>query len=340
MLQTFSPADWIENFRISHETFNYLCQQLRPVIEKLNTRLRCSLSVEKRVGVTLWYLATPMEFRSIEHLFGIARCTACVIVHDTCKAIVEVLMKLYIVFPEGERISDTVDGFLKTWGIPQCCGAVDGSHIPISAPVMNHTDYYNRKGFYSVVVQAVVDYRYRFMNVYTGWPGSVHDARVFAHSTLYNLGTSNKLSPNTTKVIEGTEVPLYIVGDSAYPLLTWLMKPFPHNSYLSQEQRQYNYRISRARIVVENCFGRLKARWHRLLKRLDADVDHIPNIITASCVLHNICEVHGETFMNSWMDDIPNSMEEPHSNPTADTTDTVLHDAKIIQSALVKHFSR
>lgn len=44
--------------------------------------------------------------------------------------------------------------------------------------------------------------------------------------------------------------------------------------------------------------------------------------------------------MNSWMDDIPNSMEEPHSNPTADTTDTVLHDAKIIQSALVKHFSR
>ena len=101
----FSSADWIENFRISHETFNYLCQRLRPVIKKLNTRLCCSLSVEKHVRVTLWYLATPMEFHSIGHLFGIAHCTACVIVHEMCKAIVEVLMKLYVVFAEGERVN-------------------------------------------------------------------------------------------------------------------------------------------------------------------------------------------------------------------------------------------
>ena len=119
---------------------------------------------------------------------------------------------------------------------------MDGFHISISAPVMNHTDYYNRKSFYSVVVQTVVDYRYRFMNVYTGWPGSVHDTQVFANFSLYKLGTNNKLLPYTRKVIEGTEVSLYIVGDSAYPLLTWLMKPFPHNSNLSQEQRRYNYR--------------------------------------------------------------------------------------------------
>ena len=340
MLQTFSAADWIENFRVSQETFTYLCQQLQPAIEKQNTQLRNSLSVEKRVGVTLWYLATPMEFRSIGHLFGIARCTACVIVHETCAAIVDVLLKLYIIFPERERVTDIVDGFLRTWGILQCSGAIDGSQIPISAPIMNHTDYYNRKGFYSVVVQAVVDYRYRFMNVYTGWPGSVHDARVFAHSSLYKLGTTNRLFPDTKQVIEGTEVPVYIVGDSAYPLLTWLMKPFPHNSNLSREQRRYNYHISRARIVVENCFGRLKARWRRLLKRMDVNVDHIPNIITACYVLHNICEVHGEVFVNTWMDDLPDNTEEPHSSATRETIDSVSHDAKTIQLALVKHFSK
>ena len=60
-------------------------------------------------------------------------------------------------FPQRERVTDIVDEFLKTWGIPQCCGAVDGSHMPISTPIMNHTDYYNGKGFYSMVVQAVVD---------------------------------------------------------------------------------------------------------------------------------------------------------------------------------------
>ena len=196
-----------------------------------------------------------MEFRSTGHLFGIARCTTCVIVHESCAAIVKVLLKLYIIFPKAERVTDTVDGFLKMWGIPQCCGAVDDSHIPISAPVMNHTDYYNRKGFYSAVVQY---YRYRFMNVYTGWPGSVHDAWVFAYSSLYTLGTNNKLLPDTRKVIKGTEVPLYIIGDSAYPLLTWLMKSFPHNNNLSREQRRYNYHISRARIVLKTALADLK----------------------------------------------------------------------------------
>ena len=201
-----------------------------------------------------------MEYRSIGHLFGVAHCTACIVVHETCAAITDVLLKSYINFPRGNVGDETVEGFQNTWGVPQCCGAIDGSHILISTPVMNHTDYYNRKGFYSVVVQAVVDYKYRFLDVYTGWPGSVHEAHVFAHSSLYNLGVDNKLLPNTRRVIKGIEVPLYLIGDSAYPLLTWLIKPFPHNESLSMEQRTYNYRICRACIVVENALGRLKAR--------------------------------------------------------------------------------
>ena len=49
---------------------------------------------------------------------------------------------------------------------------------------MNHTDYYNRKGWYSIIVQAIVDHNYLFCNVYGGWPGSVHDVRVLANSGL------------------------------------------------------------------------------------------------------------------------------------------------------------
>ena len=86
----FLSADWIENFRISHETSNYLCQQLRPVIEKQNTRLHCLLSVEKHCDSIV---------------LNIDLVPAYMIVHEMCKAIVEVLLKLYIIFPEGERIS-------------------------------------------------------------------------------------------------------------------------------------------------------------------------------------------------------------------------------------------
>lgn len=98
MLQTFSAADWIENFRMSQLTVNNLCQRLRSVIEKQSTRLRSPLSVEKHVAVTLWYLATPLEFRSNGHLFGIAHSTAyaVAVVHETCAAIVQVLLKSYI----------------------------------------------------------------------------------------------------------------------------------------------------------------------------------------------------------------------------------------------------
>ena len=156
--QTFTQSDWIENFRMSHQTFTYLCQQLAPVIEHQNTRMRKAIAVKQRVAVTLWCLATSVEYRTIGHLFGIARCTVCQIVHETCLAIVKVLLNKYISFPTGERLRKVTEGFEKSWGLPQCAGAVDGSHIPIAAPTTNHTDYYNRKGYYSIIIQALVDY--------------------------------------------------------------------------------------------------------------------------------------------------------------------------------------
>ena len=59
--------------------------------------------------------------------------------------------------------------------------------------------------------------------------------------------------------ISGKQVPVCLVGDSAYPISTWLMKPFSDNSTLSPQQKHFNYRLSRARAVVEMAFGRLKA---------------------------------------------------------------------------------
>ena len=66
-----------------------------------------------------------------------------------------------------------MSGFKEKLGIPQCAGSIDGSHIPITPPAMNHTDYYNRKGWYSVLLQAVVDHNYLFRDLCIGWPGSV-----------------------------------------------------------------------------------------------------------------------------------------------------------------------
>ena len=81
---------------MSHETFIYLCERLSPVVQKKDTTMRHVISVEQRVAITLWYLATPAEYRTVAHLFGVARCTVCKIVHETCDAIVTSLLSVYV----------------------------------------------------------------------------------------------------------------------------------------------------------------------------------------------------------------------------------------------------
>ena len=112
-----------------------------------------------------------------------------------------------------------------------------------------------------------MDHEYIFRDICIGWPGSVHDARVFTNSLIYKEITENRLlEKEGCCSILGKEIPV-----SAYPIQTWLMKPFSDNGSLSPQQKYFNYRLSHARIVVENAFGRLKARWRRLMKRNEND---------------------------------------------------------------------
>ena len=313
MLETFDTRDWVENFRMKRETFDYLCDKLRPSIIRQDTQFRTAISVEQRVAITVWCLATPCEYRTVAHLFGVARSTVCEIVQDTCRAIVRILLETYIRFPTGDALKRVIDGFEDKWGYPQCVGAIDGSHIPIAAPELNHTDYYNRKGWYSMLLQAVVDQDYLFRDICVGWAGSVHDARVFVNSLIYKRITEDGLlSDAQSRTLGGKEVPACIIGDSAYPINTWLMKPFADTSSLSPQQKHFNYRLSRARTVVEIAFARLKARWRRLLKRNDMHTEHIPTVISACCILHNLCEVHGESFNDVWLLE-----ESEYEQPTA-----------------------
>jgi len=106
-----------------------------------------AISVQQRVAIRLWCIAIPAKYRTISHLFGVAWSSVCKI---TCRAIVDVFLKEYIQFPTDRDLDQTVSLFKRKWGVPQCFGALDGCHIP---HVKITTDYCNRKGWYSMLIQ-------------------------------------------------------------------------------------------------------------------------------------------------------------------------------------------
>ena len=153
-------------------------------------------------------------------------------------------------------------------------------------------------------MQAVADCNYIFRDIVVGWPGSVHDARVLSNSHLYQLGNKDKLFVSSPEDILGTNVKPCIIGDPAYPLLPWLMKPYPQRPGISATQKNFNYRLSRARMTIENTFGRLKARFRRLLKQVDMTPRNVTLAVTCSCILHNVCELAHEEILEEWLEDV------------------------------------
>lgn len=117
---------------------------------------------------TLWRLSTNIVYRSISHLFSVGLFTACMITQETVSTNVRVLMSCFIQVPRGTDLRDIVNGFRDRWGFPQCAGAIDGTHVPIIAPHVNKADYYNRKGHYSVILQAVVDHKLQLWDINVG----------------------------------------------------------------------------------------------------------------------------------------------------------------------------
>ena len=97
-------------------------------------------------------------------------------------------------------------------------------------------------------------------------------------------------------------MPLVVLGDPAYPLLPWFMKPYIDNGNITAEEKNFNYRQSRARMVVENAFGRLKGRWRCLLKRMDFHISNVLFIVGSCVTLHNICEKFGNNCLEEWVE--------------------------------------
>ena len=185
----------------------------------------------------------------------------------------------FICWPKGDYLREVVEGF-KKYGFPNVIGSIDGSHIRVTSQSFCNENYINRKGFPSVVLQSVCDHKYKFTNCYTGWPGSVQDARVYSNSQLFqSLKDDPSLLPRDT----------HLIGDAAYPLSRFLLVPFKDTGFLTDIQKNYNFVHSSTRCTIERAFALLKNKFPRMRQLDVSNMDNVCMQIIAICCVHNFC---------------------------------------------------
>lgn len=179
-------------------------------------------------------------------------------------------------------------GFNDQWNFPNCLGAVDGKHVAIKKPPHTGSHYYNYKKFFSIVMMAVVNCNYEFIMVDVGINGRISDGGVLAHTAFGKALSDKSLQipkpaslPNSERI-----VPFVFVGDDAFALTENFMKPYSQTG-LTVSKRIFNYRLSRARRVVENAFGILVSKFGVFQRPIALSPEKSQIIVLACCYLHN-----------------------------------------------------
>jgi len=190
--------------------------------------------------------------------------------------------------------------FKNQWNFDNCLGAMDGKHIVISKPPNSGSYYYNYKGTFSVVLFGIVNANYEFIYVNSGTNGRVSDGGILRHTDFFRKLENNELQIPSHRCPPQVDykLPYVFLGDAAFPLMENLMKPYSTHCS-GHDEHIFNYRLSRARRVVENVFGILASRFRIFLQPINIDVKHVDAVVMASCVLHNYLRRNSSTHYTS-----------------------------------------
>ena len=283
---------------MSVSTFEYLCTTLAPDLGRQDTRLRLAIPVQVKVAVSIARLATGNSMQCIVDLYKIGLSSSQLAVIQFIRAIKKNLLRKFINWPSASPMEKYAQEFQDLHQIPYVVGAVDGSHIPIVAPRLHAPDYYNRKGFYSILLQGVVSAKCLFWDFDIGWAGSLHDANLWSRTAIGQYCEAGKLSPYT------------LVGDAAYPCRPWMLAYFKgHKDGLTREEYHWNFVQSSTRMCVERAFGMLKGRWRILSKRVDVNLKNMSDLVSTCLVLYNMCIIFGDTFWKEeWIREATNKV--------------------------------
>lgn len=289
-LQEHDPQSYRYYLRVDPDFFNDMLQRVGPHITHQDTNWKKALEPGLRLAITLRFMATGEAYKSLAMNFRVGPNTICKLIPETCEAIIKEYLDETIVCPSTpEQWKRVAEGYSAAWNFHHVLGAIDGKHVAIQPPSHSGSYYFNYKGYHSIVMLAVVDAHGKFMYLDVGANGSCSDAGIFQVSHLRDALEKDQAGIPQMEPLAGENqnVPYFIVGDNAFPMREWLQKPYPHRG-MQPDERNFNYRLSRARRVVENAFGMWANRFRLFLTTINLKPKTVEKLILASCIIHNM----------------------------------------------------
>lgn len=302
------------NFNLPTTTFREAFRVDKPIVEDLENRIGFridrltdrshALSVREQILITLHFLGNGSFYHINGHVHGIDKGTICRTVHRVCFLIAKYLMPLFIRWPTDSR--NISRKFQRIAGFPHVKGLIDGTLIRIDAPSVDEPVYVGRDHRHSFNVVVVSGPHYEFFFISAKCGGSFHDSRVLQSSNLWAKWELQGWRPDGDRHS-------IILGDSAYPLRSWLMTPNIRNVHfnnpnLARGVRRYLAKHRKTRFMVECAIGIFKEQFPCLNQLRVRSPERISYIIYACATLHNMQNNyrHGSYAYDAILNEIAN----------------------------------
>jgi len=136
---------------------------------------------------------------------------------------------------------------------------------------------------------AIISASYEFLMVDIGAQGRHNDSAIFKGSNMRQRFENKQMDlppPCPLSNLRNKAIPYMLVGDAAFQLNEYTLRPYPNNQ-LNRDTKIFNYRLSRAKRVVENAFGIMASKWRIYRKPINTSLKTTENIIKATICLHN-----------------------------------------------------
>ncbi|XP_048497638.1 protein ALP1-like [Beta vulgaris subsp. vulgaris] len=204
-----------------------------------------------------------------------------------------------------------------------CLGALDGTHISVQVPSEDRPKYRTRKGSIAMNVLGVCNPNLEFIYVQPGWEGSAHDGRVLRDAISRHNGL---------KVSQGA----YYLVDAGYTNCEGFLAPYRGHRYHLKEwgdrqpisaEEYFNMKHSKARNVIERCFGLLKGRWGILRAPSFFPIRTHGRIVQACALLHNLIRKHMPTDYTMYFDSDSDEESDDDEDDLDDEVEYITHIA-------------